>query len=506
MKPQDSVEQLRRQGRIDGRLDPEKQWESAAPVIAGGGARYEVGGRVTVLAAGGIALVDQMARSIGLAASIDAHVQVLKRHFPYHESDHVLSIAYSVMSGGTCLEDIERLRQDEAYLDALGADRIPDPTTSGDFLRRFDERRVHHLMDALRETQRRVWKRLPRRERSRAFIDVDGTVTPTEGECKEGMDISYKGVWGYAPLLVSLSNTDEVLFIANRPGNSTSQRGALEYMDAAVAHVRAGGFRVARLRGDTDFSLTENFDRWTKEGVEFVFGIDAHKSFVERAGELPPSAWKPLKRPVGPPLKSEPRARPENVKDRIIKERGYTNLETEHEDYAEIEYRPGKAEGVYRMIVLRKTIRVEKGQLRLQDETRYFFYVTNVPAKDLPAADVIFQANARCQQENVIEQLKNGVRAFRVPSDGLVSNWAFAVIAALAWNLKAWLSILHPQKAARREIRHMEFRRFVSSVMWVPCQIVRCARGLRLRIATYTRWASALVDGLEFFRKKCFTT
>ena len=506
MNPNDSAQQALRKARIDARLDPEEQWVSQVPVIEGGGARYEVGGRVTVLAAGGIALVHEMSRSIGLAESIDSHVHVFKRHFPYHESDHVLNLAYNVMSGGTCIEDIERLRNDEAYLDALGASRIPDPTTAGDFLRRFDEKKIRALIDALCETQRRVWKRLPRAERRLALIDVDGTIAPTDAECKEGMDISYKGEWGYAPLLVSLANTGEVLFIANRPGNSASHKGAVEYMDAAVAHVRAGGFRQARLRGDTDFSLTTNFDRWTADGVEFVFGIDANPSFVERATGLPESAWKRLKRRAKRPVADEPRARPENVKRRIIEERGYTHLETEHEDWTELAYQPVKAEGTYRMIVVRKTIRVVKGQLRLQDEIRYFFYVSNVKRKELSAVEVIYQANDRCQQENLIEQMKNGVRAFRMPSDGLVSNWAFAVISSLAWNLKAWLSILHPKRLARHEIRRMEFRRFVNTVMWVPCQIVRAARGLRLRISTYTPWAAALVDGLDHFRRTSYAT
>jgi hypothetical protein len=503
----DTHHQAERQGRIEERLGAAQGW-TFVPVVAGSGARYEVGDRVTVLAPGGIGLVHQLVRSIGLAESIDGHLSLFKRHFPYHESDHVLNLAYNVMAGGTCLEDLERLRQDEAYLDTLGAARIPDPTTAGDFLRRFEVKHVLALQEALSETQRRVWKQWPRRERRLALVDVDGTVAPTEGECKQGMDLSYKGEWGYAPLLVSLANTGEVLFAANRPGNAPSHQGAAAWMDAAVTQVREGGFRRVRLRGDTDFSLTEHFDRWTRDGVEFVFGMDAHPSFVARAQGIPESSWRRLQRPLPPPPRTGPRAHAENVKARIVRERGYKNLVTEQEDWAELEYRPvrARAERTYRLVILRKRIRVEKGQLRLEDEIRYFFYVTNVPRRELVGEAVIFEANARCNQENVIEQLKNGVAAMRMPSDTLLSNWAYLVIASLAWNLKAWLSIVLPHRLRRREIRRMEFRRFLRSLMWVPCQVVKAARGLRLRIATYTPWADVLVEGTEFLRRRPLVT
>ena len=505
MNANDSARQAVRKQQIEDRLDPGVRWEGAAPMIAGSRARYEVSERVNVVAAGGIALVQQMVGSLGLAEAIDAHVHVFKRHFPYHESDHVLSMAYSLMAGGTCLEDLERLRQDEAYLDTLGAMRIPDPTTAGDFLRRFDEARVRDLMAALGKVQHRVWRRLPRRDRELALVDVDGTITPTTGECKEGMDISYKGTWGYAPLLVTLSNTREVLFCKNRSGNTPSHVGAVPYLDAAVAQVRAGGFRRVRLRGDTDFSLTEQFPRWSRDGVEFVFGMDANKAFIARADELPETAWRALHRPSAPSVLS-PRARPENVRERIVKERGFENLVTESEGWTEFPYQPARAEGTYRMVVLRKRIRVEKGQLRLQDEIRYLFYVTNVERQSLDGPEVIFQANARCDQENVIDQLKNDVQAMRMPSNTLVSNWAYLVIASLAWNLKAWLGVLLPNRLRRREVRRMEFRGFVRALMWVPCQVVKAARGLRLRIATFTPWAEVLVDGLEFFRTRCLVT
>ena len=121
-------------------------------------------------------------------------------------------------------------------------------------------------------------------ERRLALIDVDGTLAPTTVECKEGIDIRYNGTWGYAPLIVSLTNTQEVLFTKNRSGNQPSHSGAAEYLDATIAVVRTWGFKRVRLRGETDFSLTHHFDRWTDDDAEFVFGIDAHPAFVARAG------------------------------------------------------------------------------------------------------------------------------------------------------------------------------------------------------------------------------
>jgi hypothetical protein len=468
-------------------------------MIAGTNVRYEIAARIEAMPCGGIGLIHEMVRAIGLAGRIDERVHVFKRHFPYHESDHVLNLAYNVLCGGTRLEDLERLRSNEAYLNTLGCDRVPDPTTAGDFLRRFDEEQVMELMDATNAARVKVWKKLSRQERALALIDVDGTIAPTTGECKEGMDISYTGAWGYAPLVVTLANTEEVLFLKNRAGNAPSHSGAVEYVDAAVALVRQGGFRRVRLRGDTDFSLTAQFDRWTDAGVEFVFGMDAHRKVVEIADRLSEKDFRPLKRSA-PAAATRPRQRPENVKAIIVNQRGYQQLILEEEQVAEVEYRPHKCQRSYRLIILRKKIRVERGQQHLFDQIRYLFYITNVRAAVLPPAAVVFDANERCQQENLIEQLKNGVQALRMPSDGLVSNWAYAVIATLAWNLKIWLSILLPKRLAR-DLRRMEYRRFLQSVMLVPCQVLRTARQMVLRLLTYTPWADLLLSGTQFFHR-----
>ncbi len=502
MNARDEVVLEERRVRIEARLDPRWQEVMAEPMLAGTNLRYAMAARVQAIPCGGIGLMHELVRSLGLAQSIDQHVHVFKKHFPYHESDHVLNLAYNILAGGTRLEDLERLRSNEGYLDTLGCRRIPDPTTAGDFLRRFEDAQVMDLMSALNATRVRVWKKLSRKERRLALIDVDGTLAPTTGECKEGIDISYKGTWGYAPLIVSLANTQEVLFTKNRSGNQPSHSGAVEYLDAAIALVRTGGFKRVRLRGDTDFSLTHHFDRWTDDDVEFVFGIDAHPAFVARAQALPEAAWRPLRRATSESAGARHRAG--NVKEQLIAKRGYTNLVLQEEHVAEIAYTPTHSRGTYRMIILRKTIHGEQHQQYLFTEVRYFFYVTNVAKKTLRAAQVVGEANARCHQENIIEQLKNGVQALRMPSDGLVSNWVYLVIASLAWNLKAWLAICLPSKDRGRELRRMEYRRFLHSVMLLPCQVVRTGRRLVLRILTYSVWAQVLLDGVPYLRQRRF--
>jgi hypothetical protein len=324
---------------------------------------------------------------------------------------------------------------------------VPDPTTAGDFLRRIEEEQVRDLLNATNTARVQVWQKLSRRARALALIDVDGTIAPTTGECKEGMAISYKGIWGDAPLVVTLANPQEVPFLKARSGNAPSHSGAVEYMEAAVALVRKGGVRRVRLRGDTDSSLTAHFDRWTAAGVEFVFGMDAQRNLVEVADRLSEKDFRPLPR-VAPVPATHPRQRPENVKEIIVNERGYEKLLLEEEHVAAVAYRPHTCRRSYRLIILRKKLRVEKGQQHLFDQIRYLFYITPVGDDALTASEVVYEANDRCNQENLIEQLKNGVQALPMPSDGLVSNWIYAVIATLAWNLKIGLSILLPQRLA----------------------------------------------------------
>ena len=482
---------------LEKRLGRRGYADQPKPIFKDSNIVYEIADRVRAVACGGIGAIHKLVCQLKLDRALNDNLVLLKVHMPYHESDHVLNIAYNVLSGGKCLEDIELLRNDETYMNCLGAERIPDPTTAGDFLRRFSPTLILELQEAFNKTRRKVWALQESRFRKTAVIDVDGTVAGTTGECKGGMDISHTGIWGYAPLIVTLANTKEVLYLVNRPGNRPSNDGAAEWMDRAIDLV-GPVFKKTWLRGDTDFSLSSNLDRWD-EKVSFVFGYNATANLVQMADALREGQWKPLQRPACYEVKTEPRRRPANVKAQIVKEREFKNIRLVGEHVAEFDYCPARCRKTYRMVVVRKNLSVEKGEHLLFDDIRYFFYITN--DRDMTAREIVFFINDRCDQENVIGQLKSGVNALRMPADDLESNWAYMVIAALAWNMKAWYGLVTQTPSARRDILRMEFRRFLANFIQIPCQVVNTGRRLVFRILKYSRHLETMFETFDYIRQ-----
>ena len=490
-----------RKQRIARRLDPERPWSNQPePMMAASNIHYEMAEKGRAINCGGLGAVHLMVKKLGLPKEIDQRLFLLKRHLPYHESDHVLNLAYNALLDGVRLKDIELRRNDEAFLDSLGAQRIPDPTTSGDFTRRFDETVITELMEIYNTVRQRVWQQQPRGFLDEAIIDTDGTIAGTSGECKGGMSLSYKGIWGYAPLIVSLANTNEVLYLVNRPGNVVSHEGCAPWIDRAITLVKPHARRVL-LRGDTDFTLTGELDRWDRQGVQFVFGMDAQPNVVKLAQALPEKEWQALERLPRYEIATEPRMKPHNVKEEVVRFKGYVNKVLVGESVAELKYQPGKCAQAYRLVVVRKNISVRQGETVLVDDLKYFFYLTNHPSYTAP--EIVSLANGRGNQENVIEQLKNGVNAMRMPVNDLMSNWAYMVMTSLAWNLKAWFGLLLPDRAKGLELMGMEFRRFLHSLIFLPAQIVRSGRKIIYRIMSYNSWVKDLFAFWE--RMRCLS-
>lgn len=482
-----------RKRRVDSRIE-KANWSGASPMIAPPAIKYELAERQQAVSAGGIGAIMQMIGKLDLRKQINQAVPLLKLHLPYDEADHVINIALNLLAGGTCLDHLELRRTDEAFLNAVGAQRIPDPTTAGDFCRRFSECAILQLMQAFNRVRQKVWQEQPKDFFKEAVIEADGTMVETNGERKEGIGMNYKKQWGYHPLAVTLANTGEPLYVVNRSGNRPSHEYSPFFIDLAIEQCRSAGFEKIVVRGDTDFALTENFDRWSEEGVQFVFGIDQMPKLVKLADSLENKAWRPLRRRHAPPPKTGKRRRRPNYKQQIVVEKEYENKKLQGEWIAEFDYRPTKCQRSYRVVAVRKEVEVTKGQQKLFDDTPYLFYITNASHWEKSDRQVVFAANDRCDQENTISQLKD-CGALTAPLDSLVSNWAYMAIASLAWSLKIWSGLMidprgtsktkKAQAETKRRVVRMDFKTFCQTLIQVPAQIIRRSRRLVYRLLSY---------------------
>ncbi len=218
-------------------------------------------------------------------------------------------------------------------------------------------------------------------------------------------------------------------------------------------------------------------------------------NLVKIAENLPDSAWSELQRkPKTASTTKKTRAKRPNFKEQFVVEKEYENKILEQEFVAEFDYSPTACSHTYRMVVLRKQVKVMKGQKKLFDDSPYFFYITNLP-KTVTPRKVVAESNRRCDQENIIAQGK-AMGALAAPLNDLVSNWAYMVMAMLAWNLKCWLSLSIVEKGGpvarekrreeKRRLQQMDFNTFRQSIIHIPAQILTSGRRLVYRILTWT--------------------
>jgi hypothetical protein len=444
-------------------------------------------------AVGGLALAARLSATLKAPRRIDAELSLLKTHRPFSESDHVLTHVYNLFLGGTCIEDIADLQHSEASRRILGAARIPDPTTAGDFLRRFGRDDIAGLDHVCDDLHRAAWKkRYGKRKRDLALVDIDSHVRHVYGEQKEGADFTYKGGFGYHPLVISLAETQECLRIVNRPGNVVSPDGADLALESVVPLLKER-FRRIVVRGDSAFAQQPIYDTCERHGLHFAMVSPCHVNFEDLADAIPERSWKPFRaeREDRPACKKKRRRRGSNIRRRKARKRGKRDLKLERQWVAEIDYKPARSESTYRLVIRRQRIE-ESEQGQLFELWRYRFVITNLP-KSVAAAEVVRLSYRRCDQENVIEQLQNGVAAMRMPTGSFLANWAYLVCARIAHNLKAWLAML----ALPAEVMRWEWKRFRKAFVFVAARVVKRAGQVLVRIADSHRFADAFATGVR---------
>jgi hypothetical protein len=437
---------------------------------------------------GGLALAASLVRSLGIARDLDRELSLLAAHRPFHESDHVLTHVYNLYTGGTCIEDIADLQTSEPVRRMLGAERIPDPTTAGDFLRRFDAGAVKILDQVIDRAQEQVWKRrYGKRKAERAIVDLDSCVRPVYGDQKEGTDFTYKGSFGYHPLVISLAGTLECLRLVNRSGNTTSADGSESHL-RELFPMLGRHFKQVIVRGDSAFAKQGIFDVCEEAGHFFAVVSPQQQNFASLFEALPGAQWKPYRqREKGEDLSRKRRKRGPNRRRERARSRNKWDLQLKKQWIAEIPYRPERSERTYRLIARYQEIEEhEQGHLFML--TRFRFAISNLPPS-VSAEEVMDLTYQRCDQENLIEQLQNGVAGMRMPTGEMLSNAAFGTCARLAHNLKPWLA----QLALPLETMRWEWKRFRRAFVYCAARVVHAARQVHVRFANSHRFARAIL-------------
>jgi len=435
---------------------------------------------------GGLVLAQQFVRRFRVAKRLDDALTLFKRHAPYHESDHVLALAYTLYTDGTCLEDQAALQGSEAVRRLVGACRIPDPTTAGDFLRRFTTAQdVEQLSGATDEVQEAVWSKLPRSVRRRrkkhelALVDLDGHIKPLYGVQKEGADFSYDGRWSYQPLVVSLGGSGECLKVVNQPGNARPSDAAAKALQEVLPLIQRH-FRNAIVRGDTDFDRSDVFNEAIDAGAYFAVGGRLYQNRAALVEAIAEQDWKPFVPRADREEQSGPsrHGRTANYRQKKAKERKFRTLRTVKQWVSEIAYQPAGLCSPCRMIVRRILIEEDNGQGALFEHFRYRLVLTNLPRSYTPreVIDITYQ---RCDQENVIEQFGHGIAGWRMPVAEFMGNSAWLQIARLAWNLGKWIA----QIALPSEVVRWEWKRFRRHFVYIAAKVLKMGHRLVVRLA-----------------------
>lgn len=440
---------------------------------------------------GGLVLAQQFVRRFGVAKRLDNGLRLFKRHAPYHESDHVLALAYTLYTDGTCLEDQAGLQGSEAVRRLVGACRIPDPTTAGDFLRRFRVAQdVEQLSAVSDEVQEAVWSELARKVRRQrkkheyALVDLDGHIKPLYGEQKEGAAFSHDGRWSYQPLVVSLGGSGECLKVVNQPGSARSSDAAAQALKEVLPMVRRH-FRNAIVRGDTDFDRSDVLNAAIEAGAYFAIGGRLHPNRAALAQAIAAARWKPFvpradrQKPSGPSR----HGRTANWRQQKAAARGYRTLRTVKQWVSEIDYQPAGLDSPCRMIVRRVLIEENDGQGVLFEYYRYRLVLTNLP-RSYTAGQVVDISYQRCDQENVIEQFGHGIAGWRMPVAEFLGNSAWLQIARLAWNLGKWIA----QLALPSEVVRWEWKRFRRHFVYIAAKVLKMGRSMVVRLAGSHRY------------------
>jgi hypothetical protein len=429
--------------------------------------------RSPLVSYGGIALIRDLISRLGIASDIDSQLSVMKRHKPYYESDHVLNLVYNFLTGGECLSDIERLQEAEGYMKILGTDSIPDPTTAGDFLVRFQAEDVADFQQLLDGIQEKAFSLMDKKRKELATVDHDSSIHEVYGKKKEGADYSYENTYSYNVQYVTLAETGDVLYQELREGNTYSSAGIKEVLPGIFERV-GRHFHHLRFRADSASYDKDIIRSCDEGGAEFFISADQTKRLMKEVLSIEEEAWKSFHRRKLQGAKRKPikkRRKRKNHKKAVLNRRKPHRRRKGKVQIASFFYQPRGWKKEYRFVVKRTEVLDASGQLYLEGGLFQYIYHVVVTNSNCSDSRVMSIAQGRANQENLIKDFKYGLGLSHVPTGFLLANKIYFKIAALAWNIKTWM--LNLLKIGNGAV--LRFKRFLYLWIFQACVVSRTA-------------------------------
>jgi len=405
----------------------------------------------------GLSLFYAMAEALAVPRILDEHVRVKERESGYPESEHILALAANAFIGGDYLDDLDALREDVAIQKAIGRKEIPDPTTAGDFCRRFTLGHILQVNRGFAEIQSEVYLRRP--EIAAWTIDVDARVHPVYGEKKEGAATSYNGIYSLQPLYAFVHETDELIHSELRTGNTHPGAKAVPFLRRMRRKIPSG-VKDIYLRSDSALYNKEVVNYCEGEGWSFSITADQTGPLMGRIHKLAENAWK------------------EDPKD--------TSL-----SYAEVWYQPTHWGKEYRFLVRREKKEPKGGQDVLFAAVAYKYYVV-VTNREGEIQELMEIHDQRGSTERRICQFSNEFLS-HLPLGGFMANWVYLLCAQLAYNLSYWLrDLVLPSSYRKKHIKRI--RRCVGLI---AAKVTHGGHQIQLKVSVFHRWLKDFVYAWE---------
>ena len=403
----------------------------------------------------GLSLFYAMAEILKIPKSLDDHVQVKQRDSGYPESEHILALAANAFVGGDFLDDLEALREDDAIKMAIGRKEIPDPTTAGDFCRRFSRGHILQINKAFAEIEHEVYKK--RKDVSDLTIDVDAKVHEVYGKKKQGAAKAYNGVYSLQPMYAFADETDELLHVEVRSGNTHPGAKAVSYLRRLAKKIPSSVEKIYR-RSDSAFYNREVVEFCEEKGWEFSITADQTAALLRAINTLAPDAWC------------------QDTEDAEIA-------------YGEFTYNPVKWKKGCRYLVRREREKEKQGQKALFEKYSYYVVVTNKEG-EVKALMKTHAGRGRCEKR--IGQFTNEFLS-HLPLKEFMANWVYLLCAQLAYNLSLWIRDLVLPKGYRKK----HIKRIRRTIGLIASKVISGGRQISLRISLLHHWWRDFVQAWE---------